>query len=101
MDFKKCSKSKRGHNMVAIFVDRLSKHFVTIPVWDTIMMHELTPLFLIHIVQHVGVLESIVSDRGPQFVSDFWSEFCTCIGMKLKLLTANYPQTDGQTEIVN
>jgi transposase InsO family protein len=49
----------------------------------------------------VGVPETLVSDRGPQFVSDFWDEFCSRIGTKLKLSTANHPQTDGQTEIVN
>jgi transposase InsO family protein len=49
----------------------------------------------------VGIPETIISDRGPQFISDFWNEFCTRIGTKLKLSTANHPQTDGQTEIVN
>ena len=91
MDFKKCPESKKGHNMVVIFMDRLGKRPVTIPVRDTIMTCELAPLFLMHIVWHVGILESIVSDRGPQFVSDFWSEFCTRIGMKLKLSMANHP----------
>jgi transposase InsO family protein len=87
--------------MVVIFVDRLGKCPITIPVRDTITVRELAPLFLKHVVRHVGVPETIVSDRGPQFVSDFWDEFCRRIGTKLKLSTANYPQTDGQTEIVN
>jgi len=87
--------------MVAIFVDRLSKRPITIPVRDTITAKQLVPLFLLHVVRQVGIPETIVSDRGPQFISDFWSEFCTRIGTKLKLSTANHPQTDGQTEIVN
>jgi transposase InsO family protein len=101
VDFKSCPESKSGHNMVAIFVDRLSKRPITIPVRDTITAKQLVPLFLLHVVRQVGIPETIVSDRGPQFVSDFWSEFCTRIGTKLKLSTANHPQTDGQTEIVN
>jgi hypothetical protein len=42
-----------------------------------------------------------VSDRGPQFISAFWDEFTSILGIKLKLSTAYHPQTDGQTEIVN
>jgi hypothetical protein len=87
--------------MVVIFINRLGKRPITIPVRDTVTAKELVPLFLTYIVCQVGIPETIVSDRGPQFVSDFWSEFCKCISIKLKLLTANYPQTDSQTEIVN
>jgi len=42
-----------------------------------------------------------VSDRGSQFISDFWDEFCSLIGTKLKLSTAAHPETDGQTEIID
>jgi transposase InsO family protein len=87
--------------MVAIFVDRLGKRPITIPIQDTITARELAPLFLLHVIRHVGIPETIVSDRGPQFISDFWNEFCKRISTKLKLSTANHPQTDGQTEIVN
>ena len=87
--------------MIVVFVDQLSKRPITILVRDTITARELAPLFLEHVVRHVGVLESIVSDRGPQFVSDFWSKFCRRISTKLKLFTVNQSQTDGQTEIVN
>ena len=65
------------------------------------MAKELALLFLTYIVCQVGIPETIVSNWGPQFVSDFWSEFYKYIGMKLKLLTANYPQTDSQIEIIN
>jgi hypothetical protein len=87
--------------MVVIFVDRLGKRPITIPVRDTVTAKELALLFLTYIVRQVGIPETIVSDRGPQFVLDFWSEFYKYIGIKLKLLTANHPQTDSQTEIVN
>jgi hypothetical protein len=101
VDFKKCPESRNKYNIVAIFIDRLGKCPITIPVRDIVTAKELAPLFLTHIVRQVGIPETIVSDWGPQFVSDFWSEFCKCIGTKLKLLMANHPQTDSQTEIVN
>jgi transposase InsO family protein len=101
VDFKKCPESKNGYNIVVIFVDRLGKRPITIPIRNTITVRELAPLFLTNVVRHVGIPETIVSDRGPQFVSAFWDEFCRCIGTRLKLSTTNHLQTDGQTEIVN
>ncbi|ELR08018.1 hypothetical protein GMDG_02856 [Pseudogymnoascus destructans 20631-21] len=58
-------------------------------------------LFIEWIYRFGHTPESIVSDRGPQFVSSFWQEFCQIIGIKIKLSTAYHKQTDGQTEIMN
>ena len=51
--------------------------------------------------RYKGAPITIVSDRGGQFISDFWNELCNLLGVKLKLSTASHPQTDGQTEIMN
>jgi transposase InsO family protein len=42
--------------------------------------------------------ETIFSDRGPPFTSEFWKHVCERLGIEQKLSTAFYPQTDGQTE---
>ena len=43
----------------------------------------------------------MVSDRGPQFVTDFTCELYRILGIKVAASTAYHPQTDGQTECVN
>jgi transposase InsO family protein len=48
-----------------------------------------------------GVPKTIVSDRGPQFVSKFWEELHKSLGTKLLHSLAYHPQTSGQTERVN
>ena len=48
-----------------------------------------------------GPPDSIVSDRGSVFTSEYWSTFCYHLAVKKKLSTAFYPQTDGQTERQN
>ncbi len=53
------------------------------------------------VVHHHGVLESIVTDQGSLFTSKFWSSLCYFLGIKRKLSTAFYPQTDGQTKRQN
>jgi len=45
--------------------------------------------------------ESIISDRGPQFAAGLMKELNGMLGIKSKLSTVFYPQTDGQTERVN
>lgn len=58
-------------------------------------------LFIANWVRHFGMPDSIVSDRGPQFISTFWGELCRILGTKVKLTTAYNPNVDGQTEIMN
>ena len=47
------------------------------------------------------MLESVVSDRGPQFVAELMKELNRMLEIEIMLLTAFHPQTDGQTEQMN
>jgi len=48
-----------------------------------------------------GLPESIISDREPQFTTRLIWELNKILGIKSKLLTVFYPQTDGQTERIS
>jgi len=48
-----------------------------------------------------GLLESVISDRGPQFVAGLIRELNKMLGIETKLSTAYHLQTDGQTERTN
>ena len=101
MDFKSFPTSKRGYDAILVIVDRLGKRPISVPCHKTTTARDLAMLFVTHIWRYYGPPDTIVSDRGPQFISSFWKEFCSILGIKLKLSTAEQPQTDGQTEIVN
>lgn len=101
MDFKSMPKDKFGYDAVLVVIDRLSKQAISVPCHKTVTAEQLAQLYITHVYRYYGAPESVVSDRGPQFVSRFWGEFCRILGVKLKLSTAFHPQTDGQTEIMN
>lgn len=101
MDFHSFPKDERGYDAALVVVDRLGKRVITIPCHRTATARDVAELFLVHVYRHYGAPDSIVSDRGPQFISSFWGEFCKILGINLKLSTADHPQTDGQTEIMN
>ena len=44
---------------------------------------------------------AVVSDRGRQFVGMLWTRVCTLLGIKRRLSTVYYLETDGSTERIN
>ena len=101
MDFITGLPWSNGYNAILVVVCRLTKmrHFV--PCRDTTSAEQLAELFLRHVHRLHGLPRSIVSDRGPQFVSRLWSTLCSRLGIAVKLSTPYHPQTDGQTERAN
>ena len=83
---------------ILVVCDRLSKmtHFVAIT--EGTSAEELARLFRDNIWKLHRLLESVVSDRGPQFAVELTKELNRMLGIKMKLLTAFHPQTDGQTK---
>jgi len=61
-------------------------------------MVKLAQLYIKEIVRLHGVPSSTVSDRDPQFTSQFWQTLQSALGSKLTMSSAYHPQTDGQSE---
>ncbi|BCR85209.1 uncharacterized protein ACHE_20667S [Aspergillus chevalieri] len=101
MDFRSFPVDKNGYDAALVIVDRFSKRPISIPCKKTATSEDVARMFIKHVYRHRGPPSTIVSDRGPQFVSAFWDELCRILGVQLKLSTAYHAQTDGQTEIVN
>ena len=65
------------------------------------LVEELTRLFRDNIWKLHGLSESVMSDRGLQFVAEITKKLNKMLGIETKLLIAFYLQMDGQTEHMN
>ena len=101
MDFVTGLPEDSGFNTILMIVDRLTKMRHLIPCSDTCMAKDLAQLYIAHIFRYHGLPTSIVSDRGPQFIADFWKAFCELLDIDARLSTAYHPQSDGQSERMN
>ena len=61
----------------------------------------LTRLFQDHVWKLYRLPESVISDRGVQFVVGMMKKLNNLLGIQTKLLMAYHPQMDGQTERMN
>jgi len=61
----------------------------------------LAKLFRDHVWKLHGLPESVISDRGVQFVVGMMRELNNLLGIQTKLSMAYHSQTDGQTERTN
>jgi IS30 family transposase len=94
-------RTAKGYDSIWVIVDRLTKiaHFLPVRAKYTVATY--AALYIARILSLHGIPKTIVSDRGPQFVSKFWEELHKSLGTKLLYSSAYHPQTSGQTERVN
>ena len=58
-------------------------------------------MFIKFVLRTHRLPSSIVLDHGTQLTSKFLRALCQQLGITVKLSTAYYPETDGQTERAN
>jgi hypothetical protein len=93
--------TKKGHDAVVVFIDRLSKMVHVAACTKTVTAERLAELFEQEVFKHHGIPKGIVSDRDVRSQSDFWKSFNGKLGIKLNMSTAKHPLTDGQTARAN
>jgi hypothetical protein len=94
-------RTTKGFDSIWVRVDHLTKiaHFLPVKTDHPVVVY--AQLYSTHILSLHGVPKTIMSDRGPQFVSKFWEELHKSLGTKLLHSSAYHPQMSGQTERVN
>ena len=72
-----------------------------LPCTKTLTSEDTARLLLDNLYKRFGLLDKIISDRGPQFASKAFTELLKLLGIKSALSTAYHPQTEGTTERTN
>ena len=101
MDFIPDLPVSQGFNSLFIVVDHLSKATIITPCNKTITAKETAKLYMNHVWKRTGLPQQVISDQGPQFVSQVMQEVWSKLGVKLTMSKAFHPQTDGETECIN
>ena len=86
---------------VLVVCDKLSKMMHFVATTEGTSAEGLARLFRDNVWKLHGLLESVMSDRGPQFVAELTKELNRMLGIKTKLSMVFHSQTDGQTERMN
>jgi len=101
MDFETGLPPSKGNTTVLTVVDRFSKMAHFIPLLRLPSAKKTAEVMLTRVFRIHGFPSDIVSDRGPQFISNFWKEFCQLLGATVSLSSGYHPQSNGQTERLN
>ena len=90
-----------GKDAILVVCNRLSKMTYFVATTEETSAEGLARLFRDNVWKLYELSESVVSDRGPQFIAELTKELNRMLGIKTRLSTAFHPQTDGQTERMN
>ncbi|XP_028104463.1 uncharacterized protein LOC114303521 [Camellia sinensis] len=91
-------RTSRGMNFIWVIVDRLTESAHFLPVKTKYNANKLAVIYVNEMVRLHDVPISIVSDRDPKFISQFWQSLQNAMGTELKFSITFHPQADGQSE---
>ena len=85
----------QGYDVILVVYDHFSKMAYFIATTEKTSAEGLAKLFRDHVWKLHRLPESIILDRGVQFVAGMMRELNNLLGIQTKLLIAYHPQTDG------
>ena len=90
-----------GKTTILVVVDKLSKYVHFCALGLNLSAPQLADVVAKEICCLHGFSSSIVSDRDPLFMSNFWRGLFKLQGTTLSTSNSYHPQSDNQTEVVN
>jgi len=100
VDIMEMPRTLRGNRYVVVFVEYLTKWVEAYAVEDQ-TSETLARLLVDCVVCRHGVPGQLLSDRGPNLLSNVLLDVCRLLGVKKVNTTSYHPQTDGLVERMN
>lgn len=101
MDFIEGLPRSGGKNSILVVVDKFSKFSHFVPLSHPFTAGVVAKTFMQQVYRLHCMPLSIISDRDRIFTSQLWQELFKLANVQLRMSSAYYPQSDGQTECVN
>ena len=89
-----------GHRYLLTIRDRGTGLICAAPLVDK-SAKSVQEAFLHHYIGHYGVPLTVICDNGREFTAGLFRDFCECLGIKQKFVTAYHPQANGAIERVH
>jgi transposase InsO family protein len=91
----------KGYDAILRMVDRFTKMAHFLPCVKTFTSQDIANMLMREVFKQHVLLDDIISDQGPQFISKFWQHMLEILKISAKLSLSYHPQTDGQSERTN
>jgi len=91
----------KSYDSILVVCDRFSKMFYFVATIEKTTAEGLARLFRDNMWKLYGLLESVISDRGPQFAAGLTRELNKMLEIETKLSMAYHLETDKQMERTN
>ncbi len=88
----------QGYNVILVIVDCFSKEIIPVVCSTKLLSEGWAKILYDQVYAKHGMPQVVISDRGPQFVSNFLKDLYKLLNIKSNASTAFHLQTDSQTE---
>ena len=91
----------KGFDAILTIVDQYTKMAHFLRCTKAITSEDTAEVVMREVFGHHGLPDSIINNRGPQFVSKFWKYLFKMLKVTCNLSSSYHPQTDRQVEQKN
>jgi len=92
--------TRKGHRFIVVATDYLTK-FAEVRALKSLVKHKVTQFLYEQVFTRFGTPFEIVSNNGPQFLSDVVENLLTRLAMKHRFTTMYKPNINGLVERTN